>query len=93
MSPSLLFFTKGGYSNGRIKADCRDTAFPADNVSDGANCNGFHAGFGVEAKVGKAGYVKAEYVRTNYQNFRHVEEETTLKTNRDQGVVGFGLRF
>ncbi len=93
VSPSMLVFAKGGYSNGRLKADYRNTAVPANNVSEGANRDGFHIGFGIEANVGNSAYVKAEYVRTNYKDVSSLEDEVILKAHRDQGVIGFGVRF
>ena len=56
---------------------------------------GFHFGAGVEAKVSKSAYVRAEYVRTNYDNYAYSDgvDSLSIDGHRDQAVLGFGLRF
>jgi outer membrane immunogenic protein len=94
-SPTVLFYAKGGYSNGRLSVDYRDTAFPGDNVDVGVNRDGFHVGLGAEGNVGSKGYIKAEYVRTNYRDagVRDGANSFGIDSHRDQAVVGLGMRF
>lgn len=95
VSPMALLYVKGGYSNGQLKATYRNDIDPTLDFSDHANRGGFHLGLGAEMAVGSQGYVRAEYVRTNY-NGEHYSDgsvDVDLDGHRDQVLLGFGLRF
>ena len=86
-----LLYVKGGYSRGRIKASYDDGV---ELTSGSANRDGFHLGAGVEIGLSDRSYVKAEYVRTNYDDYGASEGlDVGIDTHRDQIVLGVGLRF
>ena len=95
LTPQALVYVKGGYSNGQIKATYEDFEDPDFNTSEKANRGGFHLGVGGEFNVSNSGYVKAEVVRTNYNDADSSDEfvEAKLDARRTQALVGFGLRF
>ena len=95
VTPKALIYVKGGYTNGQIKATYKDFQDSDFNGSDKANRGGFHLGLGGEINVSETGYVKAEAVRTNYNDADSSDEfaEAKLDASRTQVVVGFGLRF
>lgn len=95
VSPTILLYAKGGYSNGQLKATYEDFLDSDFNYSDKENRDGFHFGLGGEMAVGSTGYVRAEYVRTNYNDYDNTEDGVDIKidSHRDQLLLGFGLRF
>ena len=95
VSPSALLYVKGGYSNGQLKATYEDFADSSFNSTEKANRGGFHFGAGAEFALSASTYVRAEYVRTNYNDYDYSDGEIDLKidSHRDQAVLGFGLRF
>lgn len=95
VSNAALVYAKGGYSNGRLTGIYTDSAFPADNVRGSSNRGGWHIGAGAEVKASDTGYFKLEYVHTNYNGatFRDGTDFINLDANRDQVLLGFGLRF
>ena len=95
VAPNILLYVKGGYSNGQLKATYEDFEDSDFNYSDKADRDGFHFGLGGEVAVGSNGYVRGEYVRTNYNDWDYSEEDVDVKvdSHRDQVLFGFGLRF
>jgi outer membrane immunogenic protein len=95
VSPTIMLYAKAGYTNGQIKASYEYFDDEDYNFSDKANRDGFHFGLGGEMAVGSTGYVRAEYVRTNYDDYDYSDEDVDLKvdSHRDQILFGFGLRF
>jgi outer membrane immunogenic protein len=95
VSPSTLLYVKGGYSNGQLKAKYSSLDDPTLNFSAHANRDGFHFGAGAEVLVGSKGYIRAEYVRTNYNDYDYSDPDFAVKldAHRDQVLLGFGLRF
>lgn len=95
VSPTILLYAKGGYSNGQLKATYEDFLDSDFNYSDKEDRDGFHFGLGGEMAVGSTGYVRAEYVRTNYNDYDNTEDGVDIKidSHRDQLLLGFGLRF
>lgn len=83
VNESTLVYVKAGYVNGRLTAEYKDTAFPADNFKDGANGDGIRGGVGVEFAITPKAYAKIEYQYTNYE----------AGFTRNQGLVGVGFRF
>jgi outer membrane immunogenic protein len=93
VSPQAMLYVKGGYSNGQLKATYKDFIDPTYSFSAHANRDGFHFGGGVELAVGPNGYVRAEYVRTNYDDYNNSDFGVKIDAHRDQALLGFGLRF
>ena len=94
VSQSLMLYAKGGYSNGQIKASYEDSADPTYNMSAHSSRGGVHFGVGGEMAMA-GGYVRAEYVRTNYNDYDYVDPDfaVNIDGHRDQVLLGFGLRF
>ena len=95
VTPQALIYVKGGYSNGQLKATYEDFEDSDFNTSEKADRDGFHLGLGGEFNVSKTGFVKAEVVRTNYNDVDGSDGlvEARLDARRTQALVGFGLRF
>jgi outer membrane immunogenic protein len=94
VAPLVMVYVKGGYSNGQLRATYSNIDDPTLNFADHSNRGGIHFGAGVEAAVGQ-GYVRAEYVRTNYNGYHYVDPDfrLTMDGHRDQVLLGFGMRF
>lgn len=95
VNPKVMVYAKAGYSNGQLRATYRNSDDSTLDFSDHSNRGGVHFGAGVEASVGPQGYVRAEYVRTNYKGYHYGASgvAVTLDGHRDQALVGFGMRF
>ena len=95
ITPQALIYVKGGYSNGQLKATYEDFEDSDFNTSEKADRDGFHLGLGGEFNVSKTGFVKAEVVRTNYNDVDGSDGlvEARLDARRTQALLGFGLRF
>lgn len=87
-----LLYAKGGYSNGRISVDYTDTAFPADNFSEGENGDGFHLGAGVEVGMSRSVYGKLEYNYTKYSTNTD-DADFDVDLDRHRVLAGVGIRF
>ena len=84
VSPNVLVYAKGGYTNARVRLDYEDgTAGTALDFSDGRNLDGVRVGGGLEVAVGPNSYAKTEYRYSNYED----------GFDRHQVVAGFGFRF
>lgn len=90
-----LLYAKGGYSNGRVRLVYSDFEGIIPNIREGENRNGWHIGAGLEMPFSQNTYFKAEYVYTNYSDFRYSvgAESITAGLDRHQGLVGIGIRF
>jgi outer membrane immunogenic protein len=93
LTEPVLFYIKGGYSNGRL-----DETYTDGGTNDfrlGRNLDGFHLGAGAEVAVTKHVYGKLDYTFTQYDNFDYADGTTTLSTNvqRNQVTAGVGFRF
>jgi outer membrane immunogenic protein len=95
VSPLAMLYVKGGYSNGQLRATYRDFDDPTFNWSEHTNRGGYHFGAGGEIAVGPQGYVRLEYVRTNYNGYHYSDPGVRFSVDghRDQVLAGFGLRF
>ncbi|MEO5494747.1 MAG: outer membrane beta-barrel protein [Sphingomonas sp.] len=80
VSPNVLVYVKGGYTNARATADYT-LAGTTTKTSD--NLGGWRAGTGVEVNAGKHLVARVEYRYSNYEG----------DTSRHQGVVGLGFKF
>jgi outer membrane immunogenic protein len=78
-------YALGGYTNLRVKATVTSPtpAGPPIRISDSANADGYRVGLGIERNIGKRTYAKVEYRYSNYEG----------GFTRNQGLVGFGIRF
>jgi outer membrane immunogenic protein len=84
VSPNLLLYAKGGYTN--IQETNRFTLVPGEApIVARPGFHGFRLGAGAEMAVGARTYVKAEYRFSNYDQAHSFD--------RHQGVIGFGFRF
>lgn len=95
VSPNAMLYAKGGYTSGQFKASYENFEDSDFDFSDKENRDGFHFGLGGEFAVGPKGYVRAEYVRTNYNDYDYSDDFADVKvdSHRDQLLLGFGLRF
>jgi outer membrane immunogenic protein len=95
VSPLIMVYVKGGYSNGQLRATYENGDDSTLNFTDHVNRGGYHFGLGGEVAVGAQGYVRAEYVRTNYngEDYSDGDIGASIDGHRDQGLVGFGIRF
>ena len=95
VSPSAILYVKGGYSNGQLRAKYSNFDDPTLNDSTHSNRGGFHVGAGAEMLIGSNTYVRAEYVRTNYNDYKYADSDFTagIDAHRDQVLLGFGLRY
>lgn len=90
-----MFYVKGGYSNGQLRATYHNADDPTLDFSDHTNRGGYHLGLGGELAVGQHGYVRAEYVHTNYngQNYTSPDFRLSVDAHRDQLLLGFGVQM
>jgi outer membrane immunogenic protein len=72
-----------GYSNLRVRFQSQGDALPAPVGTISANADGIRAGVGLERNFGSRAYGKIEYRYSNYEG----------GFSRNQGIVGFGIRF
>jgi len=95
VAPRAMIYVKGGYSNGQLRETYKNSDDPDLDFSDHQNRGGYHFGIGAEFAIYGSGYVRAEYVRTNYNAYRYLDPDFDLKIDghRDQLLLGFGLRF
>lgn len=107
VSDDILIYMKGGYSNGKLKADFDDldgfvTVNPplvppvAIGDLDGSKtAGGIHFGIGGEMNFGSNFYGKLEYVHINYSNgnFDGPNVHLGLDAKRNRLMLGAGLRF
>jgi outer membrane immunogenic protein len=78
-----------------VKLDYIDQVTPANSFTASENMDGFHFGAGAQLDILPNVYVKAEYVRTDYEDFRIQEGTATIVqgVDRDNLVFGVGWRF
>lgn len=91
----VLLYVKGGYSNGQLRATYENATDPTLDFSTHSNRGGYHLGVGSELAIGQHGYVRAEYVRTNYSGYDYSDPDfgVGLDGHRDQVLLGFGIRL
>lgn len=84
VAPRTLLYGKVGYVNQRVTVDYTAGTPPTiASFRTSANLDGIRLGAGLERKIGRNVYVKAEYRYSDYENgdFKH------------DGVFGIGFRF
>jgi outer membrane immunogenic protein len=84
-SGKTKIYALGGYTNLRVKATVTSVPVvgPPVRISDSASADGYRVGLGIERNIGKRTYAKVEYRYSNYEG----------GFTRNQGLVGFGIRF
>jgi outer membrane immunogenic protein len=88
-----MLYVKGGYSNGQLRAVYRNSDDPSLDYNAHSNRSGFHVGAGGELAVGPNGYLRLEYVHTNYEGYADPDLGVGIDGHRDQILAGAGLRF
>lgn len=84
VSPRILLYAKGGYTNARFSVDYDDgTPAGTDNFSYHQNLDGIRVGGGAEFRVDGNAFVKLEGRYSNYE----------LGGDRGQALAAFGFRF
>lgn len=89
VSPKLLAYVKGGYTNARLKATYRSGG---TTTTDGQNFDGYRLGAGVETAVGRA-RLRLEYRFSNYNDLRINGVATGVSPQRHQIVAGVLFGF
>ena len=104
VTPSLLVYAKGGYSNGRVEFSYDSDVDEADELdADVAersrSTDGYHLGGGAELAFSRHFYGKLEYLYTDYGRvaFDGIaadgEPDARIATRRQQVMAGVGFRF
>lgn len=95
VTPAVLLYAKGGYSNGAVKFEYIDFVDASKSFTLSDNVGGYHLGAGVQVDVLRNFYVKAEYVRTDYADYTLRNGNATIAggNDRDNVVFGVGVRF
>lgn len=83
VSPNLLVYAKGGYTNFRQSSSLETTTGKTEGTG---NSDGFRVGAGAELALSRNAFVKAEYRYSHYS-------EGVVDYARHQIVTGVGLRF
>lgn len=87
LTPSTLLYAKAGYTNGRFDTDYSTAGGP--RVQGHQTKDGYRLGAGVEEKLGRNLYAKAEYRYSKYDRLTGYD----ARVERHQVVAGVGLRF
>ena len=95
VTPAVLLYAKGGYSNGSVKMEYIDQVDASKSFTLSESLSGYHLGAGVQLDLLRNFYVKAEYVRTDYEDYTLKNGTATITggLDRDNVVFGAGVRF
>lgn len=96
INPNMLFYVKGGYVNGKVKATYEDFEDILPSFSDSDTRSGIRAGAGVEVKTASKAYLKLEYRYTDYKDWKLSDPDLgdiEAGFDRHQIVAGVGYRF
>jgi outer membrane immunogenic protein len=95
LSPMLMVYGKGGYSNGRVSIDYQDYELILADVDEASNLDGFHLGAGIEASINRRIYGRLEYIYSNYGKLSASVDDITgsVKPTRHQVAYAMGVRF
>lgn len=85
-----LLYGKVAYVNARLKAKASD--IDGDVLTGHRNLDGVRFGVGLEQKLARQFYVKAEYRYTKFSDF-HIDDVTKAGFDRHQVIGGVGLLF
>jgi len=95
VSPTVLLYAKGGYSNARVRAQFTSGATAAQRSALAGfdrDRNGFHAGGGAEFAVAQSFYGRLDYTHHKYKDFQ-VDANSELSFRRNQVTAAIGYRF
>jgi outer membrane immunogenic protein len=89
---NALLYAKGGYSNGRLKAELD---LDGEENDGGKSRGGWHVGVGGEVGFGRNVYGKLEYVLSSYKRFRAEDGDDVFSFDmrRHEVMLGVGFRF
>lgn len=95
VTPGILLYARGGYSNGQVKLDYIDYVTPANSFGVSDEMDGYHIGAGVQVDLLANVYARLDYVHTDYSDYRIKEGSATIVggVNRDNVLLGVGFRF
>lgn len=96
LNPNMLFYVKGGYVNGKVKATYVDFEDILPSISESDTRSGIRAGAGIEFKTASKAYLKLEYRYTDYKDWTLSDPDLgDLRAgfDRHQVVAGVGYRF
>lgn len=90
MTPSILLYAKGGYTNARVKLAYTDSF--GDTYSDSDTLDGYRIGAGAEYTFGNFGF-RAEYRYSDYGEYSYEGVNTGIEARRSQvvGTVVYGF--
>jgi outer membrane immunogenic protein len=83
VAPSTLLYAKAGYTNAQVRLRYTGVTGGPDSFRDHENLDGVRVGAGIEQKLTRTAYVKAEYRYSNYEQ----------GVERHQVLGGVGVRF
>lgn len=93
VTPSVLLYVKGGYSNGRVRPDFLSTATAAQQAAFAdfkRNRDGYHFGGGLEFAVTDNIYGRVDYAHHKYDEFQiNTTDEFSYDRNVLLGAIGF----
>jgi len=95
VSPNVLLYAKGGYSNARIKTQFLTGATTAQRAAFtefDRDQDGFHFGGGAEFAVRQGFYGRIDYAHHKYDNF-DVDANSEFSFRRNQLTAAIGFRF
>ncbi|KEZ12139.1 Opacity protein precursor [Sphingobium yanoikuyae] len=93
VSPNMLLYAKGGYTNARLKLRY---SLDGDSASIGDNIDGYRIGGGAEFTNG-SNFARLEYRYSDYGKYVYreggIELDTGVKMSRHQIAVTGGFHF
>lgn len=93
VSPNMLLYAKGGYTNARLKLRY---SLDGDSASIGDNIDGYRIGGGAEFTNG-SNFARLEYRHSDYGKYVYreggIELDTGVKMSRHQVAVTGGFHF
>ena len=95
VSPTVLLYAKGGYSNARLRPEFTTGATTAQQAAFAGferDRSGFHLGGGAEFAVAEAFYGRLDYTHHKYKDFQ-VDANSELSFRRNQVTAAIGYRF
>jgi len=95
VSPTVLLYAKGGYSNARLRPEFTTGATTGQQAAFAGfnrDRSGFHVGGGVEFAVAQSFYGRLDYTHHKYKDFQ-VDANSELSFRRNQVTAAIGYRF
>ena len=91
VAPRVLIYGKGGFSRGTLDATITGTPTIPYPVNED-EFDGFHFGGGVEMRLGRMFYIRADYTHTTYDDLP-INATNELHFNRNTVMGAIGVRF